>query len=361
MLRSVAEAEGAGGIVFAWMDEWFKRNWLHDEFELPADRNPLWRNALDPEQNFGVLGAYAGPASGGHRLDGDPEEWGIATAAVGSRPAPAGSGDDCTAHAGPRLIRTGIDADAAYLHLLLEVGGGDCDRDGAPDWADWSLLAGIDTRDESAGERRLLPGDSRLLPTGVEFRMRLAGPEGSDLQVVPPYDIGSHYPKGPFLSQPSESGTFVRMLREVNRERIGRDGTVYPAIQTDQSPLRFLDARPASGDLADVAAATRGTTAVLEVRLAWGLLQFTDPSSRTVLWQAGSHWPPVDTATSGRVIVHLSLRDAAGREVGSHSLPSYTWPKWDEPAWHLSRKSSYAILKEAFAALAPLPPAGAPR
>src|SRR5262245_43410964 len=112
----------------------------------------------------------------------------------------------------PRLIRTGIDADAAYLHLLLEVGGGDCDGDGAPDWGDWSLLAGIDTRDESTGERRLLPGDARLLPTGVEFRMRLAGPEGSDLQVVPPYDIGSHYPSGPFISLPAESGTFVRML-----------------------------------------------------------------------------------------------------------------------------------------------------
>jgi Flp pilus assembly protein TadD len=362
MMRSVADARGAGGIVFAWIDEWFKRNWLHDEYELPPERNALWRNALDPEQNYGIVGAYAGPERGGHRLDGSAEEWGaIATAALHPLAPPPAAADDCTAAGTPRLVRAGIDADAAYLHLLLEVAGGDCDRDGTPDWGAWSLLAGIDTYDEAAGERRLLPGDPHPLPTGVEFRLRLAGSEWSDLQVVPPYDIGSHYPRGPFVSQPAGSGRFVRMIREVNRERIGRDGTVYPAIHLDQSPLRFLDAAPASGDLADVATAARDTTVVLEVRIAWGLLQFTDPSSRTLLWQTQSHWPPFDTATSARVIVHLSLRDAEGHEIDLHSLPPYTWPTWEEPVWHLARKSSYSILKEAFAALPMPPPAGEPR
>ena len=352
MMRSVAEANGAGGIVFSWIDEWFKRNWLHDEYELPPERNALWRNVLDPEQNYGILGAYAGPERGGHRLDGNAEEWGaLPTAAMTSPESPPVAAADCTAAGGLRLARSAIDADAAYLHLLLEVDGGDCNRDGAPDWGAWSLLAGIDTYDASLGERRLQPGDPRLLPTGVEFRLRLAGASDSDVRVVKPYDIGSHYPKGPFVARPAESGSFVPMIREVNRERIGRDGTLYPAIHLDQSQLRFLDAAPASGDLADVAAAARGTTAVLEVRLAWGLLQFTDPSSRTLLWQAESHYPPFDTATSERVIVHLSLRDAAGHEIGSRSLPPYTWPTWEEPAWHLARKSSYAILTDAFASL----------
>ena len=51
----------AGGALFAWMDEWFKKNWLVIDFELPAERNRLWYNRLDAEQHYGMLAMEAVP------------------------------------------------------------------------------------------------------------------------------------------------------------------------------------------------------------------------------------------------------------------------------------------------------------
>ena len=334
MMRSVADARGAGGIVFAWIDEWFKRNWLHDEYELPAERNALWRNALDPEQNYGIVGACR---AGARRPSPRWERGGGAP----SRPprcirSPHPSRRRTLLRRASPSVRAGIDADAAYLHLCFG-GRRRCVGMALPMGA-WSLLRGSTLHaeaPESGASCRAIPSS----PPGSRVSSALGrgrGPISRSSRRM----ISARITPGTVRLAAGRVRGFVRMIREVNRERIGRDGTVYPAIHLDQSPLRFLDAAPASGDLADVATAARDTTAVLELRLAWGLLQFTDPSSRTLLWQTQSHWPPFDTAKSERVIVHLSLRDAEGHEIDSHSLPAYTWPTWEEPAWHLARKSS---------------------
>jgi hypothetical protein len=65
LFRAIRETGCAGGIVFAWLDEWFKRNWLFQDLELPHERNPLWLNVLDPEQRFGIMAAD--PSAREHR------------------------------------------------------------------------------------------------------------------------------------------------------------------------------------------------------------------------------------------------------------------------------------------------------
>ena len=50
-----------------WMDEWFKRNWVVIDFEIPAENTRQWHNVMDAEQNYGLLGQYAGAA------EADPE------------------------------------------------------------------------------------------------------------------------------------------------------------------------------------------------------------------------------------------------------------------------------------------------
>ena len=55
LTREIRESGAAGAGLFAIIDEWFKKNWLVIDFEQPAERNRLWLNALDAEQNYGVL------------------------------------------------------------------------------------------------------------------------------------------------------------------------------------------------------------------------------------------------------------------------------------------------------------------
>ncbi|WP_448377513.1 hypothetical protein, partial [Fervidobacterium sp.] len=70
--QDIAALDLAGGIAFALLDEWFKKNWLFVDLEYPPERDPLWHNLLDAEENYGLLAATA---KGPFRLDGNPEEW----------------------------------------------------------------------------------------------------------------------------------------------------------------------------------------------------------------------------------------------------------------------------------------------
>ena len=351
MMGDILESHCAGGIVFAWLDEWFKTNWMFVELESPRERNRLWHNVLDPEQSFGILAAEAGRAGGSPILDGDPAEWdALPRVFLRTFDPPGRAWDPCrTDSVLPGLQRVGLLADPAYLYILSEIRGADCDRDGFLDWESLEVLLGIDTHDEGAGDRRLLPGDSRLLPSGAEFRVKLAGPGRSQIHIDPPYDVESHLPGGPFVSLPNEDGDFQPMIREANRRRFGRDGTEYPRIEVNQSPLRYAKAVPADRQ-ADMAVGTRDTTGVLEIRLPWNLIQITDPSSHQVLDQRGTDGPPFATSSTEGIRVHVVVR-SGGEETDFRSLPPFRWEGWELPEHHLRLKASYEILREAFGSL----------
>ena len=36
LTREIREAGAAGSILFAWLDEWFKKNWAVMDYEIPA-------------------------------------------------------------------------------------------------------------------------------------------------------------------------------------------------------------------------------------------------------------------------------------------------------------------------------------
>ena len=63
LTREIRESGAAGSIVFAWLDEWFKKNWVVIDYEIPLDNTRLWHNVMDAEQNYGILGQYAGEAA----------------------------------------------------------------------------------------------------------------------------------------------------------------------------------------------------------------------------------------------------------------------------------------------------------
>ena len=63
MLKNMYDAKLAGGIVFAWTDEWFKPTWIVQCLEsksfwigsIEILTRQLWLNLCSPEQNFGLI------------------------------------------------------------------------------------------------------------------------------------------------------------------------------------------------------------------------------------------------------------------------------------------------------------------
>jgi len=75
LTRDIHAAGAAGAVLFAAIDEWFKKNWLVIDFEQPLERNRLWLNALDAEQNYGVIAMRPGRRDSAITIDGKSDDW----------------------------------------------------------------------------------------------------------------------------------------------------------------------------------------------------------------------------------------------------------------------------------------------
>ena len=368
LTREIHAAGAAGAGLFAIIDEWFKKNWLVTDFEKPGERNRLWLNTLDPEQNYGVLAMRAGTRETGLRLDGVRDDWNergavyrgtAAQRAVVARPAPL------------QLNGLSAHADEAYLWLRLDVG--------AIDWTRGRYLVGIDTWDARRGDSRL-PYTRTTSPTGLEFVLDLRGPGDSQLLVDRAYNLyrfprilGSSPPDSlavynrPFKTEANSDGVYDTLIVTPNRRRIGRDGQLFPAIREVRNGLRH--ARQDESTLADWYADT--TTGTIEIRIPWGMLHVLDPSSRAVLFGVDDGHMPAGEITEGFrfVVQSYDPRDPtaplgelwpqpSARGAARALPPLWSWPTWEVPTWHVERKPLFDAMRETFRAI---PDGGTPR
>lgn len=390
MTLELAEAGMAGGALFAWIDEWFKKNWLVIDFEQPLDRNRLWYNRLDAEQQYGMLALEAEPPFSGRTLDERRIEW-------AQRPA---------LHDGPEgTLRA--DWDDAYLWLLIETPE-------RPPGA--RLYVGLDMIDPGRGDRRWPGARGPLLPVGLEF---VVVDDGRDVRVladppVNPWEIvevgqGSRVRPGPepdvvdppdglftgrveqrfnvpFRSVSNDDGRYDTLRVVSNRRRIGRDSVEYQAIGYDRG---WLPGGPGPEGFWE-----RDGDAI-EIRIPWLLVNVTDPSSRSVLSgveaDSAAGDGDSDRNEDGRVVLpsgevvmpdslvaapettpvdDIGIVAALERTDGvwtvlsgdeANAVPRFTWPTWDAGGvrWRARRRRVFDVMRDTYAELDPYrtPPA----
>jgi hypothetical protein len=147
--------------------------------------------------------------------------------------------------------------------------------------------------------------------------------------------------------------------------RIGKDGKrFYPSHVNSMSNLKHgsLDEqRPDFNSLSDFHVAGNR----VEIRIPWCQLNFTDPSSRTVLWMSGAEKTRTTEGIRALALSYCPRKDSASRNTGGRtnitdSLPQrlveenvtlYSWEPWDTPAYHMYLKKSYHVYKEALSAI----------
>jgi hypothetical protein len=305
----VLESGMAGAMMFAWLDEWFKRNWLYSDFELPYERNRLWHSLMDAEQNYGILAAQ--PANQ-PRLEADRSRW---------QKVP-------TLNDGALKIKAL--ADAEYLHLLIETPLKPTDKlefaiDTHPmgganlDWLGQNKPEFIGNLNANAGKLETLKSYRPFRPVELV--------KGLDLFIY----------NG--RAKPEIENEFVPIMTEPNRRRIGRDGTVHPGKRFDSGVLNpGSDPAGSRNPLSDY----RWDASGVQIRIPWTLIMVSDPSSRSIF--DGSN------KTGSRQIRDIGLNVRVGN---LNSAPMrFSWNTWEEqPAFELRIKPVYGALQKRWASI----------
>ena len=342
MYRDIREAGSAGGIVFTWQDEWFKRTWnTMQSVDLTA--TPYWSDYQTNEQYFGLLSFDPGEVESVCYPDGNKSEW---------------RAEDLVSE--QNGVRLSMKYDERYVYFLVEQEGFDVLRD--------KLYIPIDTTPKSGSARAGNLGVE--LDRAADFVVELDGPDNSRLWVQEYYDIveALFYDRitpwdlfsQEFPAQDTDSFVNARLLiqKELYFERdnleaqnILNDRPIFYTEYDQRNPLHYSclevyetgklthdNGNPASPDFNSLSDFCGGDGFV-ELRLPWQLLNFADPSRMSIHDDYYEHY--------GVEYLHIGeLYAGAGDGTGRIEMQPFALkPLGRRPAYHERLKESYYILQ----------------
>jgi hypothetical protein len=159
-----------------------------------------------------------------------------------------------------------------------------------------------------------------------------------------------------------ESGS-LRTGCETNRRRFARDGRLFPSLRYSRSLLRFGNGNPSAKDFDSLAEwFADATKKTILVRLPWGKLLVTDPSSRQVFFGFNASALARSTTSPGIGLAFFNLAPNTTNDLSSmkllssfpraengeiHNPANLAWQPWNavSPEMYL-KKSYYALQKE---------------
>lgn len=291
MTEAIRREGYSGSIVFEWMDEWVKRTWSTAPYMIPYDRHVLWHNMLDPEQNYGLLANITTPATL-RTVFTDP-----------SRQL--------------QIQQVQMGQNGSWLEITLT---------GQEPWGDVRSLTGlIDTYS--------VHGESSPV---YEFLMRL----GSDSQPRILVNPGYNWLEGHYSSVTAGLEQYQPLLMTSNRAAKDETGTDIPMKTQELGLLKV-------GNFSDPHAMVWYERQVLHIRIPYGLLGMSDPSSRSVLYDPRAFFTPEQDVIGIRrsPTIHLQFR-----QPGQPALElRYTLQGWESPDFSSRIKAGVELLSQEFA------------
>lgn len=327
MLGSIENAKYAGGIVFTWQDEWFKRTWNNVMLDI-ADRRPYWSNIQTTEQCFGLLAFDPGKESMAAYVDGDVSEWRNTKPTV-------------TTAQGKLYIKS----DERYLYIMLDAGNYDFEKD--------TLLIPINTIADQ-GSLKAAQYNAEF-DTAADFLIYINGKNNSHIYVDRYYDAFNYYflesKKLSDIKAEENAGVKNSGMFDIMRLCYGYNLTVKGTNQVvpdkayETGKLRYGNGNPKAQEYKSLSD-FYFKNGKLEIRIPWQLLNVMDPSGK----QQISDFRKTQVISPQ---AYQSFDFGFAYRTGTESLKitlggSYEYNGWNTPTWHERLKPAYYELQNYF-------------
>ncbi|WP_308636237.1 hypothetical protein [Paenibacillus silvisoli] len=346
----------AGGMIFSWQDEWFKRTWNTMEYDNPH-RRPFWSNIQTNEQYFGMLSFDPGENRIAIDVDGDTLDWDT----LGIAPL-----YDASADSSQNLKALYMTNDIKYLYLRLDYRRLDKDA------IQTTVL--LDTVDKQ-GNTKLPKGLPFANEVGFDFYLDIASSAYAEAFIDSYYD--TFYYHYAYLKKliPSVSGVNkrnngmyhpIRLVLNKGSKMMLPTGKllVYPFESYHTGLLQHGNSNtqsPEYDSLADYH--VNEANGVIELRIPWLMLNMKDPSLHEAmgdLWTSGKGYGSSTVTAGYRMLVigrdgnaYETLPaglDASGRKpIREPMLRLFKWGEWNQPYYHERLKRSYYVMQQAYA------------
>lgn len=327
MFQAIERAGASGAVIFEWHDEWFKFTWNTWDLEIPAERRPMWLNRLTNEENFGLIAVEPGYWTTVF-LDGDLSDW-------DKIKAPAKITENTNT-----LVKA--THDEAYLYIAIE-------KPVKWNWEKDRLYIGFDNQPG---------GNSFVQDTGIQFQqeaeflLSIDAPNNARLTVASAYDqhtycYGKLLGMVPWKNEWEEEGNgiFLPWKLCLSRELfLPASKRQVPFEEIEVGNLIFGISDPESPEYNSLADYYLKDN-ILELRIPWMMLGFTDPSTHQVwAYPYRENLGYFTSATSPGITMEFVFYDKYGTIVDTASL-TYDWENWNTPTYHERKKQSFFYLK----------------
>ena len=309
MITSVFDAGPCGAILFSWQDEWFKPTW---NTVSDKEYNKYWYDALSAEQSFGIIAMEPFKARNCY-LDGEDSEWGE---------------EEVVFH--DSHAKMSVKMDEGYLYLMVKLKEGNFE-DGT-----WYLPIGFDLDCGVAESKE----EGISFNRKAQFLLKIRGKENSELLVSSDYNK-YRYLYGEEQSEKEWDEIYLKLCDEFSV-----DGKKYPEQREQISSLVFGVTNPYSEEYCSLADYCFFGNC-LEVRIPWGMLNFTAPSHAKVM-------TPFDFSdskreSSGTKIDGFYLGVSNGNKAEKISMEWVELVPWKaEVHFQERKKAAYEVVREVF-------------
>lgn len=321
MFKSIYAQKYAGGIVFSWQDEWFKRTWNNEDFDN-SERRPFWANYQTCEQFFGLLAFDPGEEKSVCTVDGDTSEW--------SEKDIVSSGKNAT---------LSMKSDEGYVYFMVDTKNDfDFNKD--------EILIPIDTVANQGNTK--MNSTKTSFSEAADFLIQIKGKKNSRILCDAYYDVFNYFYgyQGRNFAQNDEyakknTGIFNKMNMCTGfKITIPSTKQKVPFAYYETGLLHYGNADPKSKNY-DSLSDFCEKDGKIEIRIPWQLLNFTDPSKGEIMSDFYERQSIVGKTFNGFTV---------GVGIGETKINmdgKYTYTYWkDNPTYHERLKKSYYILKK---------------
>ena len=318
----------AGGLIFAWQDEWFKRTWNTSDFNIP-ERRAYWSDYQTNEQSFGLLTFDPGKSKSISYVDGETLEWSQKDEIIKNQD-----------------ITLSAKSDEKFIYLKINKPGLDLSKDKLVLPIDITNNSGI-TKSEKYNTTFERPSD---------FLIIIDGKSDSRLVVHDYYDAFTfNFAKSLFYVDPyslnlkKDQGDFVNSYLALRFPmHIQATGKISPPSFYNTGLLAYGIANPMDKDFnskADFYA--KGDN--LEMRIPWALLNVMDPSNKKIMNDFYKLKAILPTSFDS-IYFGIGKVNKVSDNLNSQpiKMAPYTWKSWEEPTYHERLKQSYPMVQELF-------------